>query len=191
VLENREVAGMKCAVFAACLFFAASAVSAQSQTVDWKYFGGTVEVDNFFDVAGIQRTADGHPQVWTKALPGKQVGAAIDKALKNKDRLARVAFAKIAAATPIAQVKNLSDDELTSVVLAEEVANNSPEVQPVSRLLLEVDCTGRMIRTLSAWVRLKNGHGQSSDRVSEWSHVPPETGAYNLVAILCPTKPPG
>jgi hypothetical protein len=81
----------------------------------------------------------------------------------------------------------MSPDEILSVVIEEDVANNSPEVQPLSQALFEVDCSGRMMRILSS-IRYKNGQTRSSNRPSEWMHIPPDSNGSNLSAMLCSAK---
>jgi len=173
----------------ACLLVASSGVSAQSQSVHWWWFGADQDASNFLAAADIQPNAAGHLEVWTKVLTAKQINVAGDKALKNKERLNRIAVAKIASATPVSRVKELTDEALTEVALEEEVANHSPEVQPVSQALWEIDCSGRMMRTLSI-IQRKNGQTHSTSQAGDWIHIPPESMGFDLLAIVCPAEAP-
>jgi len=172
----------------AFLLLTSSAGSAQSQSVHWYFYGGDEHTSDFVDAGEIQRNAAGHVEVWTKELSVKQVQAAGDKAVKNKERLARVEAASTAFSSPISRViKDPSEDQRDEVVLEEEVANNSPEVQPLTQALFEIDCSGKVARLLSA-ITHKNGRTQVINEPSEWVHFPPESNGSNLIVIVCPAK---
>jgi hypothetical protein len=178
---------MQRAGLAIFLLSASLAASAQNQN-QWSVFGTKQENTLFFAAGDVQRNADGHLQVWTKELSEKQIDAAVEKAGKDKDAGARITWTAVAGSRPpISQVRKMSPDEILSVVIEEDVANNSPEVQPLSQALFEVDCSGRMMRILSS-IAYKNGQTRSSNRPSEWMHVPPDSNGSNLLAMLCSAK---
>jgi hypothetical protein len=66
---------------------------------------------------------------------------------------------------------------------AEEVANRA-DVKPTTRMLLELDCHGRMLRNLSIWIA-EGGDSHSNDTPWEWSHIAPDTNAFTLLKLVC------
>jgi hypothetical protein len=153
---------------------------------NWKLFGGTDDSYLYFAAGDIERLPDGHLRVWTKGLSVKQVNSAAEKAVKDKGSISRIAFASIVDSPPLSGVKNLSKDEITDVVIEEDVANHS-DLQPVIRVLYELDCAGKMMRTLSIYVR-KGGKTGRSNSPAEWMYVPPESNAATLHTLLCENK---
>jgi hypothetical protein len=166
-----------------CLFVT-PAIAADAP--NWKLFGGTDDSFLYYAAGNIERLPNDHLRVWTKGLSVKQVNSAAERAVKDKGSLSRIAFATVVDSPPLSEVKTLSKDEITDIVIEEDVANHS-ELQPVIRVLYELDCAGKMMRTLSIYVRKdgKTGHSNSPD---EWMYVPPETNAATLHALLCGNK---
>jgi hypothetical protein len=181
-------ANMQRAGLAIFLLSASLATDAQNQN-QWSVYGFSQENTFFFAAGDVQRNTDGHLEVWTKALSAKQIDAAVEKAGKEKDndRSARIAWAATDGSPPISRVRKMSPDEILNVAIEEDVANNSPEVQPLSQVLYEVDCSRRMMKMLSG-IAYKNGQTRSSNRPSEWMHVPPDSNGSNLLGMLCSAK---
>jgi hypothetical protein len=152
-LSAEELGGVSTmrAVLVAFLLLTSSAGSAQSQSAaQWWFFGGDESASSFLAAGDIQRKAEGHLEVWTKFLSTEQLKGAVKSAVKDPERLKSTAAARHNAPSPhIAQVVKPSKDDLTDIALQEDVANNSPEVVPVAKKLIEVDCSAKLIRTLS------------------------------------------
>ena len=85
---------------------------------------------------------------------------------------------------PIAIVEDMDYDDAIGVVQYEETANLS-NIQAHSRFFYELNCSERMMRRLSTYVRI-NGKEGFSDKPSSWEYVPPEGSGARLLKILCP-----
>lgn len=165
--------------------------SAQSLDVDWKYFGGAVvdgkTVLTFYDEKSLVRPPDGHIEVWTKGLAESEMirvanAKKVDKAVV--DRAAK----KVAAgyAIPYAAVTQLTLNQYVDLVMDEDIADYA-QIQPVARMLFELDCPGRLFHLLSTEL-VTGGKRGFSNTPSEWEHVPPETNVSALMKILCPQR---
>jgi len=161
-----------------------SAIAADAP--NWTLFGWTEDTSQFFAMGDVERLPNGNLQVWTKGLSVEQVNSAVDRAAKSKDDRGRMVWATIVAEPAISQVKHLNQDELFNAAIEEDVANHS-DLQPVTRVLYEVDCSNKLMRALSVYAR-KNGKSEVSNHPGEWMHIPPETNAANLHALLCGKK---
>jgi hypothetical protein len=87
---------------------------------------------------------------------------------------------------PIALVEDIDFDQAISVIQYEETANLSG-IHPSARLFYELNCSERMIRRLSTYVRT-NGKDGFDEKPSDWQYVPPEGGGATLLKILCPMQ---
>jgi hypothetical protein len=161
-------------------------VFAQASDVDWNYFGGAVidgkGIYTFYDNNSVVRRPDGHIEVWTKGLAVsdiKRVNSRPDKALAQ--RVARKMVDKYVL--PYASVTEIDQDQYISILSAEDIADNAI-IQPRARILMELDCAGRMYRTLSLYV-VHDGRQGFSDTPGDWGHVGPETNVAALEKILC------
>ncbi|HET9686943.1 MAG TPA: hypothetical protein VFP79_07155 [Pseudolabrys sp.] len=166
---------------------------AQAADVDWKFYGGaSVDGDSycFYDSKGIVRTFDSHfshVRVWTKCL----LQADLNKIDIKKDyggQIVDSAARKMLDnyVPPVAIAKNLDADARIAVAGYEEIANIS-DTEPVSRIFYELDCSQRMMRELSIFVRA-NGKKGFRDKPRGWKHVPPEGNGTTLLKILCPQR---
>jgi len=154
-------------------------------SADWRFYG-TSENGNvlvFFSVAEVRRLPNGHMEVWTEGLTGKQVDSEGTRALKDKVRSDRVVISAMAAASPISKIEKLTQDQIDMIALNEEVANHS-DLKPIMRILWEIDCENRMTRSLSIYM-VKNGRTGFSEKTGEWMHTPPETNGARLHALVC------
>jgi hypothetical protein len=159
--------------------------SAQEPAV-WKYFGGSelkgTELALFYSEPDIVRLPASNIRVWTKGLPKSALDQQFDNMSPNLvDKVAK----KIAKAyvPPIGDINELTSDQIIDIVAYEEIAN-ARLVSPASRILFELDCEGRKYRTLSIFIEL-DGKSSTSEKQSEWGHIPPETNMTNLSGILC------
>src|SRR5262245_9935589 len=80
---------------------------------------------------------------------------------------------------PIALVEDATYDQAVTVIQYEETAN--------SRIFYELNCSERMLRELSMYVRA-NGKEGFKNKPSDWKYVAPETNGARLLTILCPRK---
>ena len=130
-------------------------VSAIGQTTspDWKYYGaaslrnGETQA-TFYDSQGVIRRPNGHIEVWTKGVRQRDVQR-IEK--EDKKYLNRVGD-KLSAGyrPPYATVVKVDEDLQITLAVLEDIANNA-QVSPSMRMLIEIDCTGRMDRWLSRY----------------------------------------
>src|SRR5579862_91292 len=158
---------------------AASAAAAQSPTHAWHFYGVTQDGTSlFYSSTDLSRTPDGHVQVWTKGLLSKAVQSEGKRLVKDKEALKRISMSALIGLQPITSVQKLTQDEIDEVALEEEVANGG-QLTPVMRILWEVDCTGKMMRSLSTYVS-KNGRSGSTEKPTEWVHVSPESTGETL-----------
>ncbi len=163
---------------------AASVAAAQSPTHAWHFYGVTQDGTSlFYSSTDLSRTPDGHVQVWTKGLLSKAVQREGDHLVKDKEALKRIVASVVIGAQPITSVQKLTQDEVTEVALEEEVANRG-QLAPVMRILLEVDCAGKMVRSLSTYIN-KGGRSGSSEKPTEWDHVAPESTGETLYSLVC------
>ena len=173
---------------AACMVHCTVSIAEESST-DWKLYAfskipsGTVVL--FYSDGDIRRSSGGQfVKVWIKALNEKELEHARDT--MSKPMMERAAD-KIGHyyLPPVATVESATVDQIYNMVLFEQLADEAA-LQPRLRILYDLDCTGRVSRTLSLYID-KNGNGQisSSDKTSEWAHVAPETPLATLMSILC------
>lgn len=166
------------------VFLAASAATAQSPSHSWHFFGVTQDGTSlFYSSTDLHGLPDGHVEVWTKGLSSKAVRREGDRLIKDKDVLKRVTMSALVGAPPITSVEKLSQDQIDEIALEEEVANEA-QLKPVLRMLWEVDCAGKMMRTLSTYL-VKGGRTGFSDKATEWGHVPPESTGETLYTLVC------
>src|SRR5262249_24500783 len=154
-----------------------AAAFAFAEDVDWKVFGGaTLGVVSvcFFDDKTVDRTSDGHVRVWTKCIPQQD--------LENFDfkndlgqKIAEKAARRIVEGyvPPLIVIGQVDFDKISSIAGYEETANLG-DIDPNSRMFLEINCSERMDRTLSIYAKV-NGREQIQDRPSVWKHIAPKT----------------
>jgi hypothetical protein len=76
-------------------------------------------------------------------------------------------------------------DQRIGVIQYEEIAKLS-NIQAHARFFYELNCSERMIRRLTTYVRdLKSGKEGFFDMPSSWEYVPPEGSGAKLLKILC------
>jgi hypothetical protein len=166
------------------------ASSAQAADVDWKMYG-IASVDGgvvcFYDANGLTRTADRHVRVWAKCLLQSELDS-IDIKTDFGGRIVENAARKVVKGymPPIAFAENIDFDQGINVIRYEETANISG-IQPQARFFYELNCSERMMRRLSTYVRT-NGRDGYSDTPSGWEYVPPEGSGATLLKILCPVQ---
>jgi hypothetical protein len=172
----------------ACAFALALAASARAADVDWKMYG-TASIDGgvvcFYESKGVIAQSASTLRVWTKCLLQKDLDSVdFDDDLGKKivDSSARKVIKGYMP--PIAVVEDMDLDQAIGVIQAEEIANLS-NIHPSGRLFYELNCSERMMRRLSTYVRDFNGKEGFSHEPSGWEYVPPEGNGARLLKILC------
>lgn len=172
-----------------CIWFllCIAVASAQIKATDWKVYGyskyKSETVALFYSAGEVRALPGGHVEIWTKALNQKDIEHAYESL--SKAQQARL-VEKIAAGyvPPYASITKVTPDQLIDLSASEEIANGS-DIQPMARVLYELDCSDEVYRELSThtWI---GGKAEISDTVSAWHHVPPETPASSLLSLACP-----
>ena len=155
--------------------------------VDWKLYGTASDMGIvcFYDAKGV--VAQPTLRVWAKCLLQKDLDS-VDFDSKLGKKIVDSSARKVIKGyiPPIAIVEDTSDhDAIIDVIQYEEIANLS-NIQPQARFFYELNCSERMIRRLTTYVRdLKSGKEGFFDMPSSWEYVPPEGNAASLLKILC------
>jgi hypothetical protein len=178
----------------ACLLFAlvgAPAVAlAQALSVDWKVYGAA-SVDGreacFYDAKGVVHGTDGHIRVWTKCLSIKDMeNRNNEKDFGDKILGSTANKLEQHYVPPYATVETIDENKLMVIIAWEETANTG-DISPHSQLFEELNCSEKMLRTLSIHLHV-NGTSGSRDKPGDWQYVVPETNAARLIKILCPMR---
>jgi len=161
-----------------------------AEDVDWKVFGGaTLGVVSvcFFDAKSVAHTSDGRVRAWTKCLPQKDLEN-VDFKNDRGQKIAEKAAKKIVQGyvPPLIVIGQVDFDKITGIAGYEETANLD-DIDPNSRMLLELNCSERMDRTLSIYAKF-NEREQRQDKPSDWKYIAPETNVAYLHKILCPSQ---
>jgi hypothetical protein len=197
---------MRTIVASLALMAATAAVVGQTAATDWKYYGsaearqmgegfGKIPATYiFFDAKGIRQMPDHHLNLWAKSLPKAEVDAltsaiATDPALGAAftERIQSKYIPPFAAATGASPEKDKKG--YISFVFWEAVANTK-NMQPTSRILYDIDCAQRRIRSLSLQLYTDKTppEGLSSNEAGDWDYAAPDTNAGYLMAIVCPSR---
>jgi hypothetical protein len=163
-------------------------IHAETQSQNWVYYGGAQNVSKqsislFYSQNSVDRTSIGFIRFWTKGL----LDADTDKAaVKKKDSLITNSARRFAAnyLPQIATIEKLTHDQLLSVIVSEEIADNA-DLEPQSRIFYELDCSGKRMRELSISVRSSNGLWSSDDLEKPFKFIAPETNANRLLRLIC------
>ena len=160
---------------------------AQTQSVDWKLYGGVPDSWCFYEANGVVVRPDGHIRMWTKCLLEKDIDS-IDIQKEFGGKIFNNTVDKVGHyyVPPLATVDTTIDvNQAMTITRYEETANIS-YIQPAARIFYELNCSERMTRELSTYLRAPNGQGSSSDKPSDWKYVPPQSNGATLLKILCP-----
>ena len=177
--------GLICAMLSGALVPAARA---EALGVDWKFYGGAETGDGqtecFFDAAGIAKEPDGVMRIWTKCLLQKDVES-VDIKKDYNGQIVTNATRKFLETyiPPLAKVESLDSDVAMNIIAAEQTADIAA-IEPVSRILYQVNCSGKMMRELSIYVK-SGGKVGFVEKPSNWKYVSPESNGGRLLGILC------
>ena len=178
---------MKSPVGVAMILCASTTLHAQQSTHDWRIVGatsGTTTAYVFYDANSVRKLSNGHLQVWLKAIPANETYKAADEVSKDPAHLDAMQK-KLATGyvPPVALEQELSRKDIAVAVVREEVAN-SADIQPIMRMLEEVDCANRVTRDVSLQANIE-GKQVSVEKTGEWHHIAPETNMSRLHLALC------
>ena len=172
------------AIIAACTFALMLASPALAADVDWKLYGAPGGTVCFYEADGVTRTADRHVGVWTKCLPQTEIDN-VDFNAPPNDRIVNNVTRKVRDkyVPPIALVQDLDHGQIVIVITYEEIANLSP-IRPNVGIYYELNCSERMVRRLTTYVRV-NGREGFDEEPSDWEDVEPEGNVAMLLKLLC------
>ena len=171
-------------IIAACTLGLMLASLALAADVDWKLYGAPGGSVCFYEANGVTRTTDRHIGVWTKCLPQTEIDN-VDFNAASNDRIVNNVTRKVLDkyVPPIALVQDLDHDQIVIVIGSEEIANLSP-IQPNVVIYYELNCSERMVRRLTTYVRV-NGREGFDEEPSDWEDVEPEGNVAMLLKLLC------
>jgi hypothetical protein len=149
----------------AALLIYASALQAQSDSTDWKFFSTSAqhadslpELLSFYLGNGIKSLSSGHIEVWTKGLSAKEVTTAYNKIGKNDDLTGQVARKVIGGyKPPYARIHELTPDEVINIAAWEGFANEaniSPQLQ--RRNARNLSAAARGIRAMDQATKVRS-----------------------------------
>ncbi len=169
-------------------------LSLNVHAADWKYFGGA-PLDGgkvgvtFYDAEGVEQSPDGHVKTWTKVFTDEVEFNRTDT--ENTKKVVEEAADRIVKGyvPPYCLVRENCPkyDDVINVITFESIAND-PDRQPRLRILYEIDCGKKMIRTLSTILYKKGGGSESGSAPGNWGYISPETNADALCKIVCTPK---
>ena len=170
-------------IIVACVLALTLASSAQAADVDWKLYGGAAVAGHsvcFYDANSVARTTSGYVRVWTKCLAQNDLERA-----DLSDENAQDAAKKIIRGyvPPIIVIGKMDFKRIPEIVGAEETANLGA-IEPQAQIFDEMNCSERMMRTLSVSIHT-NGQRGFNNKPSEWEYVPPEGNSATLLKLLC------
>jgi hypothetical protein len=154
---------------------------------DWKFFGGTTvsgeKMITFYD-AESPVYAGGTVKVWVESIGQSEFNM---KMKSHEKQIIKKAAEKVVSGyfPPYSLVnKKTSYDDCIEVISWEELAN-SAVLQPRAKLLFEINCSEKKIRTLTGTSFKSDGDIASSTKASEWNYISPESNGETLQKILC------
>jgi hypothetical protein len=171
------------------LLAAISLTSIDASGADWKFCGGAMlfkgeKTIAFYDSENIEYTADGTVKVWVKAIKQSVFDTAMKK---NEKQVIEKAAQKVVTQyyPPYALVNQKTSYDVCIEIISWEELANSYEIKPRAKILFEINCIDRKIRTLSGVNYKKNDETESSSKISDWNYITPESNGETLQKILC------
>lgn len=154
--------------------------------VDWKYFGATAgntssqTLRYFYDGASVKRSADGHLQVWVKALDDQLM---VHTVLTRAEIDLSNSRVKHRYLPPYSKLYRISRGEFINVLGFEAQADGG-EVPSSNQSLWEIDCKAQAMRKLDSVVGSDNTIGTES-RPVEWMQPAPESMGSHVIQSVC------
>lgn len=157
---------------------------------DWKFYGGSIgetkkDFFAFYDSESIKKT-DNFIKVWIKAILAKDIDNLLDNKKLNKSIIEKSAQ-KVATGyrPPYSTITPEIDfDGNVNVISYEETANH-PSSSVKYKALYELDCAEQKLKVLSQTFFEKKKVPKSSEIVTDWQYIAPESNAEKLYKILC------
>ncbi|MGA2517917.1 MAG: surface-adhesin E family protein [Thermodesulfobacteriota bacterium] len=158
---------------------------------DWKVFGGSVlskdkTTIGYYDAESIEYLSNGNVTVWTKTvktLEVEMIGSKKEVIEKAAEKLVQGYHPPYVLLNPYPKT---SLDSNLDIIMWEEAANH--DIKPRLRVLFEINCEEKMIRTLSTIIYKKDGTGTSRSINGTWDYISPEINTETLRKILCKDK---
>ncbi len=154
-------------------------------SVAWAYYG-SVAIDRvglvamFFDQVSLRRPSPGKVEVWVKGLTVAKLDAYPKRAAAAQRAIDRVFHGY---KPPVTTVADLEPEIVLTATTNEELADTA-NLEPQVRILYNVDCEARTMRTVSLHGSAA-GKSVSSDHAGDLSHVSPETISDRLLRLVC------
>lgn len=159
---------------------------------EWKFIGGSTLLKGektlgYYDTESVEYISGGNVSVWMKAVTqfeferimNKEEKQIVDKSAK---KLASGYIPPYSSVNP-----KITFDEAINIITWEEVANSS-QIKPRLKILFEINCKEKKIRTISATYYKSDGGVASSENLAEWTYISPESNGETLQKILCKKK---
>lgn len=171
------------------LFVAIGLTSIDANGADWKFCGGATlfkgeKTIAFYDSESVEHTSDGTVRVWVKAIKQSKFNMVMKK---NEKQIIEKSAKKVANRyyPPYALAnQKTSFDDCIEIISWEELANTY-EIKTRSKLLFEIKCADKKIRTLSGASYKNNGEIEFSTKIGDWEYISPESNGELLQKILC------
>ena len=171
------------------LLVAISLANIDAAAADWKYCGGATLLKGegtitFYDSESMDYTTDGTVRVWVKAIKESVFNLAMKKYKKQVvEKAAQKVINRYYPPYMLANQKTSYDDGV--MIIAWEELANFYEIKPRAKILFEITCNARKIRTLSGVNYKNNGETESSSKIGDWNYITPESNGEALHKILC------
>ena len=170
------------------LLFTIALPHLEAAGADWKFFGGTTvsgeKMITFYD-AESSKYAGGSVKVWVESIGQSEFTTKMKT--YEKQIIEKAAVRVVSGYFPPYSLvnKKTSYGDSIEVISWEELANSSV-LQPRAKLLFEINCNDKKIRTLTGTSFKNNGDIASSKKNSdEWKYISPESNGETLQKILC------
>ena len=122
-----------------------------------------------------------HVLVWAKALPTEKlntmdapVEGEVKKMVDSIGRLISQGYQP-----PLATIKPMQQQQLLMTITYEQMAD-AGLVDPAIKILYEIDCGQKLVRTLSIMTSTV-----SNSTVAQWEHIAPESTLATLRKLTC------
>ena len=162
----------------------------EAQSEEWKFFGGTTllkgeKTISYYDTESIEYGSIGNIKVWTKTVTQSEFQKIVQQEQSQiVDKSAKKIANGYVPPYSLFVSKNTNFDEVIDIVTWEEVAN-SFQIKPRVKILFEINCKEKRIRTISVTYFKDDGGVASSKNSGEWSYISPESNGETLQIILC------
>jgi hypothetical protein len=167
-----------------------------AHATDWRYFGHdlkeSVETLTFFDGESVSHPTKNATRVWVKSIRASELARYVNAHEKAvaRESIRRMNAGQVPMFLSLPGFKPANKDEvLTAVALitSDEVVASAPDIQPVSKLLFEIDCIGKRIKLLDGFVYNDRGLVLNAKQ-GAFRSIAPDTNEEWLSLLTCPTK---